>query len=116
MQPRGCRNAVINKQARVHRTPRECRRMSWSDKGRVAATFRTGGGVKIDIVRKQVVRMIAEMRFDQITLADANESPGRVISKSPIGIGDAIGQRFHMLFYFDVEYDFGCGLAPRRRR
>src|ERR1700722_6144984 len=107
MQSRGSCDAVIEKQAGIHRPPRECRRMSWSNKGRVAAAFRAGGGVKIDIVREHIVRMIAEMCFDQITHANPNESSGCVIAKSPIGVGDAVGQFLHMLFYFDVEYDFG---------
>jgi hypothetical protein len=71
--------------------------------------------VEVDVVRILVVRVIVEMHFDEVTLADADELARHVAAEGPEGIAHAVGEPPLQFADFQVNDDLGRMIAVDRR-
>ncbi len=110
------RDAVIQVEAGAYGAPGERGAVTGRHERSLATAAGPGRGVKIDVVRDRVVGMILEARFDQVAFAHANELPGRVIAKRPVGIADAVGDLPGVLLHLDFEQHLGGVASCYRQR
>jgi len=76
----------------------------------------TGHAVQVDVVRHLVVRIVAQMEFDRVALAHADEFARNRAAERPEHVGHAFGNR--QFFFDDFEFDDHLRriIAARRRR
>src|SRR6476469_7646341 len=97
MHPHWGGRAVIDKQAWGERLERELRAVPWCGERRSRAATRPSDRMQVDIVRHLRARVIAQMEFDEIALADADEEARHLAAECPEEVVHAIRHSLHHL-------------------
>ena len=90
--------------------------MSRRGERRRRAAARPGDRVQVDVVRHLAVRMIVQVKLDEVAFADADETAGHIAAERPEEILDAIGDPLDDFLHFEIHDDLGGVLARDGRR